>query len=578
MDGWAAQRSRSLTPPSRPGPPRTSPKRLPSPQPTGAARIPRSRAAPSLAAWRLRPYLALQRETGAALDAAARMLAAVSGGHGDLREQERDARAAVENARNALDATRSMVPANNKTLVQLFVVVRIASRLAVFASGLAEIRSRLADEKLSTALDATINALARNAREAGRALIESRAWHADQDFDAARNRLRECAASRTAADQARSAALSVLGKSRLYVNELAAVCEFFTSTRSRQDRWLPRLALRERLKEMAVAVGHQFRWRTTLFRHALRLGVVTALATGIELLWRFPHGMWLPMTVLVVMQPDFGATRGRALIRAAGTLAGVLVAAAILSLTDDAVVWQIALAILVFLTAFSVRISYGFFVACLTPMIIILLALHAPGQGWHFALQRIGETLGGIALAIAGALVLWPDWISHRLPATFARSVAATGGYLQAVFDAAAEGTGLTPGVTAAQRDAQRALGDSELAFQTLLAEPGHRAQRPRFRHLELQLGRLSRYLCALAARLDAGLQALPDMAGLGAAEARRLAAIADGLGSGTDRQPPGTAPTINLDTAPEDIHELVVAVDDAVSEILATRNMPILR
>ncbi len=533
----------------------------------------------ALAAWRLRPYLALRRETGAALDAAARMLAAVSGGDDDLRSQERDARAAVENARTALDATRAMVPANNKTLVQLFVVMRIASRLAVFASGLAEIRARLADDQpLRADLDATVVALARNAREAGRALIDSRPWHSDPDFEAARTRLRKCVASRPDADQAQSAALSVLDKSTLYVNELQAVCDFFASARGRHDHWLPRLALRERLTEMAGAVGHQFSWRTTLFRHALRLGIVTALATGIELFWHFPHGMWLPMTVIVVMQPDFGATRGRALIRAAGTLAGVLVAAAILGMTDNAVIWQIALAVLVFLTTFAVRISYGFFVACLTPMVIILLALHAPGQGWHFALERIEETIGGIALAIAGALILWPDWIRHRLPATFARSITATGRYLETVFDAVARGTGLTPAVIASRRDAERALADSELAFQTLLAEPGHRSQRPRYRHLELQLGRLSRYLGALVARLDAGLQAVPNMSGLGAAEARRLATIADSLGAGTDRQAVETAPAVNLDISPEDVHELVVAVDDAVSEVLATRNMPILR
>ncbi len=533
----------------------------------------------ALAAWRLRPYLALQRETGAALDAAARMLAAVSGGHGDLRTQERDTRAAVENARNALDATRAMVPANNKTLVHLFAVMRIASRLAVFASGLAEIRARLADdETLRAALDATVAALARNARAASRALIDSRAWHPDPEFDAARTRLHECAASRPAADQTQAAALSVLDKSTLYVNELQDVCAFFASAHGRHDHWLPRLALRERLKEMAVTVGHQFSWHTTLFRHALRLGIVTALATGIELFWHFPHGMWLPMTALVVMQPDFGATRGRALIRAAGTLAGVLVAAAILSLTDSPMIWQIALAVLVFLTAFAVRISYGFFVACLTPMVIILLALQAPGQGWHFALQRIEETLGGIALAIAGALVLWPDWIRHRLPATFARSITATGRYLETVFDAAAKGSGLTPEVIASRRNAERALADSELAFQTLLAEPGHRAQRPRYRHLELQLSRLSRHLGALAARLDAGLPAVPVMSGLGAAEARRLATIADNLGTGADRQPVETAPAMSIDISPEDVHELVVAVDDAVSEVLATRNMPILR
>jgi len=530
----------------------------------------------AVASWRLRPYLSLQRETGTALDSAARLLAAVSAGNEHPRDLERDARAAVETARAALDATRAMVPTNNTTLTRLFVVVRVASRLAAFAMGLTEIRTALAtDPELRRDFDATVTSLAANVREAARALMESRAWRPTSGLAAARERLRNGAADHPDADQAQTAALGVLGKSGLYINELAEVCAFFAGPR-RHDRWLPRLALRERLHEMGHLVMQQVADRTTLFRHALRLGVVAAVATAIELYWGFPHGMWLPLTVLVVMQPDFGATRGRALIRAAGTLAGVLIAAAVLALTSDDVILQAALALFVFLTTFMVRVSYGFFVACLTPLIIILLAMHAPGQGWHFAEQRILETLGGIALSIAGALLLWPDWISHRLPATFARSVMATGLYLEAVFQAAATGAGLTPQVAAARREAERAVADGELAFQTLVAEPGHRSRRARYRLFELQLARLLRYLGGLTARLDTGLEPVPGLGELGADGKARLTAAARALKNGTPVDVAREPLPVRLQAAPSDVRELAVAVNDAVDELVgALQDVP---
>lgn len=525
----------------------------------------------ALASWRLRPYLALQRETGSALDSAARLLASVATGDDPSRGLEREARAAVESARAALDATRAMVPANNATLTRLFVVVRIASRLAAFAMGLTEMRTALAaDPALRRAFDATVSALAANVNEAARAVVESRAWRPARDLTVTRERLRDCAARHREADQAQAAGLRIFGKSGLYIDELAEVCAFFAGSGRYRDRWLPHLVLRGRLLEIGHLVARQVRDRSTLFRHALRLGTVAAVATAIELYWGFPHGMWLPLTVLVVMQPDFGATRGRALIRAAGTLAGVLIAAAILSLTSNAAALQAALAVFVFLTSFMVRVGYGFFVACLTPLIVILLAMHAPGQGWHFALERIAETIAGIVLSIAGAVLLWPDWVSHRLPATFARAVLATGLYLEAAFEAAAAGAGLTPQLAAARREAERAVADGELAFQTLVAEPGNRARRTRYRVLELQLGRLLRYLGGLAARLDAGVEAVPEMAGLGADDTARLRAAARALSRSAPIETVGEPLVAHLHEAPGDIRELAVAVNDAVTELVA--------
>jgi len=75
-----------------------------------------------------------------------------------------------------------------------------------------------------------------------------------------------------------------------------------------------------------AAIRAQLSLRSAVFRHALRVAVASAAATAITLWLDLPHGIWLPMTTLVVLQPEFGGTFARALERTAGTAAGAAIA------------------------------------------------------------------------------------------------------------------------------------------------------------------------------------------------------------------------------------------------------------
>ncbi len=71
--------------------------------------------------------------------------------------------------------------------------------------------------------------------------------------------------------------------------------------------------------------------------HALRLALSVGLATAIERALKLPHGYWVPLTMLAIVQPGAHATQVRCVQRGAGTLIGVVVIIVITLLTDQ--VW-----------------------------------------------------------------------------------------------------------------------------------------------------------------------------------------------------------------------------------------------
>jgi uncharacterized membrane protein YccC len=65
-------------------------------------------------------------------------------------------------------------------------------------------------------------------------------------------------------------------------------------------------------------------------RHALRFAVVSGVAVMIFWVFPPPFGYWIPLTVTVVLKPYAGTTLDRTLQRIVGTVAGILLAAALM--------------------------------------------------------------------------------------------------------------------------------------------------------------------------------------------------------------------------------------------------------
>ena len=76
--------------------------------------------------------------------------------------------------------------------------------------------------------------------------------------------------------------------------------------------------------------------RSSAFRHAVRLSAALIAAGVAYRGLSLGSGYWVPLTVLFVLKPDYGTTMKRAIARAAGTMAGVTIAWAIVTLFSPA--------------------------------------------------------------------------------------------------------------------------------------------------------------------------------------------------------------------------------------------------
>jgi Fusaric acid resistance protein-like len=152
--------------------------------------------------------------------------------------------------------------------------------------------------------------------------------------------------------------------------------------------------------------------------HAARLAVAVAGGTLLYRAVDLPHGYWVPLTTLAILQPGEHATRVRALQRAVGTLGGAALILAVTLVTDNS--WAIvacAGAAAFWLYALDER-GYFWLVVMLTPTALLMMSV-VDFEGESIVAERVANSAVGIVigLAIGEAVRLPPHrWLSS--PAT----------------------------------------------------------------------------------------------------------------------------------------------------------------
>ncbi len=135
-------------------------------------------------------------------------------------------------------------------------------------------------------------------------------------------------------------------------------------------------------------------------RHAFIVASTVAATTVLYRWLGLDFGYWIPLTALAVLQPDAHSSRVRLIQRASGTILGVLVVLATVSLSDSNQVLVVAIAIVSFgLFALRER-SYHWLVTLLTPTALLMIST-ADFDGVDIVTERIIDTAVGLAVALA---------------------------------------------------------------------------------------------------------------------------------------------------------------------------------
>src|SRR6185312_2838572 len=115
------------------------------------------------------------------------------------------------------------------------------------------------------------------------------------------------------------------------------------------------LQKRLRLHNIQATLRANLTFHSTAFRHAIRLGAALVIASVLEHLLPLPlqRGYWIPLTVLLILRPDFSSTFTRGVARFLGTLLGVVLTSLLIALIAPSQSLLVILAIVTAYMAFS---------------------------------------------------------------------------------------------------------------------------------------------------------------------------------------------------------------------------------
>jgi uncharacterized membrane protein YgaE (UPF0421/DUF939 family) len=172
---------------------------------------------------------------------------------------------------------------------------------------------------------------------------------------------------------------------------------------------------------------------THSFRYAVRTAIIATLALFIYKWFDIPYGYWLPFTVMIVIQPYFGATLNKALDRVLGTVLGVVVSGFLMSLPESLHVKELLLIVCPILMVYFLRTRYSvatFFISMF--LVALFAAEHTLDNSVIFT--RAFCTVGGAVLAVIGEFALLPTWDKKWLPRHIAAAIHANYNYFLFTF------------------------------------------------------------------------------------------------------------------------------------------------
>ncbi len=180
---------------------------------------------------------------------------------------------------------------------------------------------------------------------------------------------------------------------------------------------------------------------STVFRHALRLAICVAIGDAIGRGMSLQRTYWIPMTIAIVLKPDFTSTFARGVLRIGGTLTGLVIATALFHFFHFDVTTDIVLlAVCALLLRWIGPANYGIFVVAVSAMVVLLIAMTGVPPGEVIAARAMNTVIGGSLALITYAL--WPTWEKTQTSAALAGMLDAYREYFDAV-TAAFSGTPL---------------------------------------------------------------------------------------------------------------------------------------
>ncbi|MCZ2076483.1 MAG: FUSC family protein [Bryobacterales bacterium] len=172
--------------------------------------------------------------------------------------------------------------------------------------------------------------------------------------------------------------------------------------------------------------------RSAAFQHGIRLSLCMALGEPVSRALQLDRPYWVPMTIAIVLKPDFTSTFSRGALRVVGTYIGLILATLLFHAFSPPAWVEVGLVtILVFLFRCFGGTNYGVFAVLISAVVVLMFALAGVPPGEVIAGRGWSTLVGGVlALAVYAA---WPTWERSQVSETLARLLDAYRAYFRTV-------------------------------------------------------------------------------------------------------------------------------------------------
>jgi uncharacterized membrane protein YccC len=234
---------------------------------------------------------------------------------------------------------------------------------------------------------------------------------------------------------------------------------------------------RLRLKGTLATLRANLSLQSAACRHAIRLSVCVAVAEAVGPAVGFARAYWAPMTVIIVLKPDFASTFSRGVLRLIGTFTGLLLSTLLFYALPLEPALKIALiGVFAFVARAFGPANFGITATAITALVVLLLALAGFAPGNVVAARGIHTAIGGVIALTAYAI--WPTWERTQLGHAIASLLDAYLAYFHALRLGHEHPAEAVPrSLDRLRLNGRRARSNLEASVDRLYAEPGVRPE-----------------------------------------------------------------------------------------------------
>tara|TARA_R110002049_G_scaffold188220_1_gene356541 strand:- start:3135 stop:5315 length:2181 start_codon:yes stop_codon:yes gene_type:complete len=214
-----------------------------------------------------------------------------------------------------------------------------------------------------------------------------------------------------------------------------------------------------------------FSFRSTIFRHSLRLSVAVMIGYALGNFFDFQNPYWILLTIIVIMRPSYGLTKSRTKDRIIGTLVGGAIATGFVFLIQNPFVFGL-LGVVSLIVAFSmVQKNYRAGATFITLTVVFVYAIIRPDIITVIQ-YRVLDTLIGAGLSFVAMLWILPAWEFMEIREQIENSVKANKGFLAQIAQYYEQKGKVTTTYKVSRKEAFVETSNLSSAFQRMAQEP----------------------------------------------------------------------------------------------------------